>query len=388
MSCGWTMIQGVDIEFGEKSRFKVGDKVRYYGGKAALLLYDVAMDQYGFRRDIEISLEKAGISYCSWQIEEGEPTAQKVDRAYAFTKGKCVDSIVAIGGGSTMDTGKLIGKLLANGGKAMDYLNQPSSDTKKFSPIITIPSTAGTGAEVTPYLTCSTEDGRKGGTGGTPVTCAVIDPEITYDLPPVVTANTGIDALCHASEVLCNYSRIPNEFADTLCKDAVRLSFRWLPEAYKDGSNKKARHYMSYAALIAGMALPMRGTFIGHPIANQICDRYHIPHGAGCSIGMSVFAHYNITEDPNWIYLQADLLGVSETGSNYSAIAGKVAEAYDEISRICNMKTMKELGADISLCDEITEAMKTDRNIVNNPVPVNYEALNRALKEVYCLKAE
>lgn len=383
MAKGWTLTQGVSVVFGEGSRYRAGEIAGKYGAKSILLLYDMAMEQFGYRSGIEESLKKTGLRYCMWQIEEGEPTAQKVDRVCEFTSDKNVDAIIAVGGGSTMDTAKLTGKILANGGRSMDYLNRADQDTKAFTLLITIPSTAGTGAEVTPYLTCSTEDGKKGGTGNTPVTCAIVDPEITYGLPSSVTANTGIDALCHAAEVLCNYTRIQNEYADTLCKEAVRMAFRWLPEAYKDGKNKEARHYMSYAALIAGMALPMRGTFIGHPIANQICNRYHIPHGAGCSIGMSVFAHYNTTEDPDWIKLQADLLGIDGSADDYSVISGRVAEAYDNISRICNMKTMKDLGADISLCDEITEDLKEDRNLALCPVPVDFEVLNRALKEVY-----
>lgn len=157
----WNLNVNCGITFGEDSRLTVGEKLKSYGATTALLLYDMAMDQFGYQREIEKVINDANIKVVCYQVEEGEPTAQKSDRAYDFAKDKSVDAIVAIGGGSTMDTGKMVGKLLANGGKTRDYQNNPCIGNTVFRPLIALPSTAGTGAELTPYLTCATEDGKK-----------------------------------------------------------------------------------------------------------------------------------------------------------------------------------------------------------------------------------
>ena len=381
----WNLNVNCGITFGEDSRLTVGEKLKSYGATTALLLYDMAMDQFGYQREIEKVINDANIKVVCYQVEEGEPTAQKSDRAYDFAKDKSVDAIVAIGGGSTMDTGKMVGKLLANGGKTRDYQNNPCIGNTVFRPLIALPSTAGTGAELTPYLTCATEDGKKGGVANTPVTCAIVDPVLTYKLPPVVTANTGIDALCHASEVLCNCTSIPNSFADLVCMEVIRTIFKWLPIAYQDGSNKEARKWMSYAATMGGFALCLRMISFGHPIANQISNTFHTPHGAGCSIGMTAFVHYNVTENPEWIRLNAECLGIQQDGLSYDEVAVQVVKAYDDLRKLCGMKNIKELGAEESYVDEIIENLKADKNLAYNPCPPKMDVLQKVLHEIYAL---
>lgn len=381
----WKINVNCGIVFGEDSRLTVGEQLKNYGATTALLLYDVAMEQFHYKAEIESAILSADIKTVSYQVEEGEPTAQKADRLYAFAKDKSIDAIVAIGGGSTMDTGKMVGKLLANGGKTRDYQNVPNTSSKIFSPIITLPSTAGTGAELTPYLTCATEDGKKGGVGNTPVTCAIVDPVLTYGLPKVVTANTGIDALCHAAEVLCNCTSIPHPFADLVCMDVIRTIFKWLPVAYQNGSDHEARKWMSYAATMAGYALSLRSIFFGHPIANQISDRFHTPHGAGCAIGMLAFAHYNVTENPQWIRLNAECLGIEQDGVSYEEVASQVINAYHELCKLCGMKNMKELGAEEGFADQIVENLRNDRNLAYHPCPPDLEVLRNVLHEIYAL---
>lgn len=379
----WTIQVNCGIVFGENSRLTVGEKLKSYGANTALLIYDMAMEQFGFKNELEKVITDAGIKVISYQVEEGEPTAQKADRAYAAVKELGIDAIVAIGGGSTMDTGKVIGKLLANGGMTRDYQNIPGTEHAVFSPIITLPSTAGTGAELTPYLTCATEDGKKGGVGNTPVTCAIVDPMLTHGLPKTVTANTGIDALCHAAEVLCNCTSIPHPFADLICMDVIRTVFKWLPVAYEDGSNQEARKWMSYAATMAGYALSLRAIFIGHPIANQVSNRFHTPHGVGCAIGMTAFAHYNAVGNPRWIQLNAECLGIQ--GESQDEITVKVVKAYDDICKRCGMKNLQELGAEESFVDQIVENLKSDRTLAYQPCPPDFEVLRNVLHEIYAL---
>lgn len=381
----WNINVNCGIVFGEDSRLTVGEKLKSYGASTALLLYDMAMEQFGYKSELEKAITDADIKVISYQVEEGEPAAQKTDRAYEFVKDQGVDAIVAVGGGSTMDTGKMIGKLLANGGRTRDYQNVPNVGINVFRPIITLPSTAGTGAELTPYLTCATEDGKKGGVGNTPVTCAIVDPVLTYELPKAVTANTGIDALCHAAEVLCNCTCIPHPFADLVCMDVIRTIFKWLPVAYEDGSNREARRWMSYAATMAGYALSLRMISFGHPIANQISDRFHTPHGAGCAIGMTAFAHYNIEKNPEWIRLNAKCLGIEQKDRTYDEVAAQVVNAYDNLCKSCGMKNIKELGAEEASIDQIVENLRNDRNLAYHPCPPDLAHLRSVLHEIYAL---
>lgn len=381
----WTMNRNCEILFGEGARLKTADKLKEYGASNILLLYDMAMKQFDYKEELVEIIRKADIKVITYQVEEGEPTVSKIDWVYREIRETDIDAIVGIGGGSTMDTGKMVGKLIANGGCTVDYLNRVTPEAKIFQPIITIPSTAGTGAEVTPYLTCSMEDGKKGGAGSTPVTCAIVDPVLTYGLPTVVTANTGIDALCHAAEVLCNFTKIQNEYADTLSKEAIRIIFEWLPKVYENSADKEARKWMSYAALLGGLALTQRGIFIGHPIADVVADSFHLPHGAGCSIGMNVFVHYNMTEDPAWIIENAKILRIEYSEIAYDTVASQVAQRYETLCKNCGMKTLRELGAKEDYLDEIKKEVMRNRNLTYYPVKVKENALRRALYEVYKL---
>jgi alcohol dehydrogenase class IV len=214
---------------------------------------------------------------------ESEPTVEDARRAAAFTD---VEVVVAIGGGSALDLGKAAAALIANGGDPLRYLEvvgegQPLA--RPSLPCIAIPTTAGTGSEVTRNAVLgSPVHGVKASLRSPHMLPAValVDPELTYDLPPALTASTGLDALTQLIEPFV--SARANAFVDAICRDAIPRAIAALPKAF--AGDRSARGDMAYASLCGGLALANAGLGAVHGFAGPIGGRFPAPHGAVCAV--------------------------------------------------------------------------------------------------------
>ncbi len=214
---------------------------------------------------------------------DGEPTIDDARRAAAHTD---VEIVVAIGGGSALDLGKAVAALIANGGDPLRYLEivgdgQPLA--RPSLPCVAVPTTAGTGSEVTRNAVLgSREHGVKASLRSPHMLPAValVDPELTYDLPAALTASTGLDALTQLIEPFV--SRRANAFVDAICRDAIPRVLAALPRAV--AGDRGARAEMSYAGLCGGLALANAGLGAVHGLAGPIGGRFPAPHGAVCAV--------------------------------------------------------------------------------------------------------
>ncbi|HMD88440.1 MAG TPA: iron-containing alcohol dehydrogenase [Anaerolineaceae bacterium] len=228
-------------------------------------------------------------SKVSWETVEvvGEPTIELIEKAIVFARQKNCDYVVSYGGGSVIDTGKAISAMITNKGELLDYLEViggGKSITNRAAHLIAIPTTSGTGSEVTRNAVLSAPDRKRKVSMRSPLmiaSTALVDPELTYSLPPAVTASTGMDAL---TQVLEPYvSKKANSFTDLYCLEGMKRAARSLLKAYTHGDDREAREDMAFTSLLGGLALANAGLGAAHGFAAAIGGMFKAPHGALCA---------------------------------------------------------------------------------------------------------
>ena len=217
----------------------------------------------------------------------GEPTLELVRAGVELARREAAELVIGIGGGSAMDAAKAIAALLANGGDPLDYvevIGRGKPLLRPSSPCIAVPTTAGTGAEVTRNaVLASPEHGVKVSMRSPSMlpTLALVDPELTYGLPPEVTASTGLDALTQVLEPFVSLRA--NALTDALCREGMERAARSLLRAYQHGEDIAAREDMSLASLFGGLALANAGLGAVHGFASVLGGMFDAPHGAICA---------------------------------------------------------------------------------------------------------
>jgi alcohol dehydrogenase class IV len=265
------------IVFGEGSVRDVPAAARNFGSRAILVTGASPERAAGLRA----SLESAGVACVPFAVA-GEPTLDLIRSAP-----RDADLVIAIGGGSVLDTGKAIAALIANPGDPLDYLEvigrgQPLQHPAV--PCIAVPTTAGTGSEVTRNSVLGSPEHRVKASLRSPwmlPRLAVVDPELTYGLPRGITASTGLDALTQLIEPYLSVKA--NPFTDALCVDGMRRAASALPRVWDDPADREARAEMSYASVLGGMALANAGLGAVHGFAAPVGGMFPAPHGAVCA---------------------------------------------------------------------------------------------------------
>lgn len=378
----WTIHNIHNAVFGRNARFATADLIGEFDVSRVCLLYDRALEPMGFVEEMVGIIRGGGYEVFTYMTPENEPVSGELDKFVCFCRENRVDALVSLGGGSTIDTTKLAGKVLANGGKTTDYLGGYTAldvGNKVFEPIIAIPTTAGTGSESCWGIMCLNEDtGLKTFTRH-PVTRAVVDPIYTMKLPPFITAYTGMDALAQAAECLVNTRAMQNWMADVIAREALADAIKYLPTAVHEPDNVEARERMCWAAMLSGYAITLRKTSSGHAIANQISDAYGLAHGIGVGIGMAALARYNVAGDQDTTRIWAPFFGVDEQDA---VKAGEqIVLRLDALQKVIGMPNMKQLGIPESFCDECAEGIARDKKWTIVPNPPDFELLRKCLHE-------
>ena len=255
--------------------------------KSVLVVTDKGIVKNGLLAYLEKALNENNISYAVYDNTQQNPTVDNVEEALrVYQENKC-DSLIAIGGGSAMDCAKGIGARIAYPKKNLSQLKGVLRVLRKTPPIIAIPTTAGTGSEVT--LAAVITDSKhhyKYALMSFPLIphYAVLDPRLTYTLPPHLTSTTGMDALTHAVEAYIG--RSTTKETRRLAKEAVKLVFENVENAYKDGKNHQARENMLHAAYKAGIAFSKSYVGYIHAVAHSLGGEYGFPHGLSNAVIM------------------------------------------------------------------------------------------------------
>jgi alcohol dehydrogenase class IV len=280
----------VDFEFATAGRIRFGDGVLgelpawvKERGARVLLVVGAHPERHAATR---AALADAGLDVTLFSVA-GEPTTELASRGLACARAANVEVVVGLGGGSVLDAGKAIAALLSNGGAPLDYLEVVGAGQKIARPSLpyaAVPTTAGTGAEVTKNaVLTSREHGVKVSLRSNYMlpSLALVDPQLTHAVPPAVTASTGLDALTQVLEpYVCNQ---PNALTDGLCRDAMARSARSLRRAFVDGADADARRDLALVSLCGGLALANARLGAVHGLAGPLGGRYVSPHGAVCA---------------------------------------------------------------------------------------------------------
>jgi alcohol dehydrogenase len=260
-------------------------------GKKALIITDAGVLKAGLIDDIEASLAADGFTVSTCANVASEPSVSDYDRVLADAKNKKPDVLVGVGGGSSLDISKVVARGLTNKGPLEGYVGEDWSSPG--IPLITIPTTAGTAAEVTPDAVVRLPDEKvKSGFVDVRASVAIVDPTLALSLPPRLTAATGLDALSHAIESAL--SKIATPLTHALALESIRLISANLRTAVSNGSDLDARTNMAWATLIEGFSEGNAADVEGHAIAHVLGGYYPVHHGEACAIALPFCMKYNL----------------------------------------------------------------------------------------------
>ncbi len=372
----------VALRFGPGSSTRMGEILQEKGHKKVLVVYDMGIKNAGISDPVLDSIHAVGIETVIFDQVSGEPTASMVNAAGEFALKAGVDGIVAIGGGSCMDTAKSINVLLKNPGPIKRYFVPTPEPSVPGVPLYTIATTAGTGAEVTPIsILIDEESGLKTTVVGpaTTPTIAIVDPAVMTGLPAKVTASTGADALAHAIEAVTCIRE--NPLTDVLGYDAISRIAKWLPIACKEPQNMEARTEMAYAATFAGIAFINTGCHLGHAIGHNVGAVWHIPHGVACAVALPEATRWLVGPKPEKVRKVIEALGVEiPEGADIGELARKAVR--DLLNKV-DIGGLKSIGIPEKDLDRLADLANTD--MVRNSIPgdMDREQMLQILKDAY-----
>jgi alcohol dehydrogenase class IV len=360
------------IVFGIGIVEKLGAEAKALGATKALIVTDETIQKLGFCTRVEKSLREA-VDVDVFDNVESEPSLEDAEIVASTSRGN-YDLIVGIGGGSVLDMAKVSAAAAANQEQRVRDFLGANMITNPSVPKILIPTTAGTGAEATPYALVSV-DGRKK-TIASPYNLAdvvFIDASFTTTMPPRITASTGMDALSHAIEAFL--SRGANSITDTFALEAMKKIADNLEEAFSHGDNLDARLNMSLAALLAGMAFGNAGVIVGHAIAHTVEAKYKIPHGVSVALTLPYIMEYNAPAVQEKLAKVARVLGETGLGLGEEAAASRAAKRVKSILETLELPTkLSELHVpkeDLPMMAE--ELLKAKGYLARNPRNIEYE---------------
>jgi alcohol dehydrogenase len=260
-----------------------------------LLLSDAGLEATGLVDQIVRSLGAGGWQVSTFARVRSNPTVDDVEAALALAREAGAQVLVALGGGSVIDVGKAVGLLVTNGGTYADYQWEGRPITRPILPLVAVPTTAGTGSEVTKVTVIEDRETRfKKGVLSPHLfaRAAVLDPALTISLPAHLTAATGVDAFGHALEAFVGRRASP--ITDALALDALRRAWQHLPRATQQGDDLSARKEMMLASVVAGLAFDQSGLGIIHSLAGPVAGRYGLHHGLCVGLLLPQGLAYNL----------------------------------------------------------------------------------------------
>ncbi|MHC4215877.1 MAG: iron-containing alcohol dehydrogenase [Planctomycetota bacterium] len=339
------------IVMGPGALSQLADEVKALKATKVLIVTDQGLIGAGLVKQVQTVLEKADIHNAVYGDVEADPRYEIVADCVAMIRSENADLIIGFGGGSPIDIAKVSAVMATNEGSISEYFGidlvpQPGL------PTLIIPTTAGTGSEVTPIAILSdhTEKLKKGIVSPHLFpSAALLDPELTVGLPPQVTAATGMDALIHAIESYT--SKNATSISDMLARQAMQLIARNIRTAYEDGSNLEARGNMLEGSLLAGMAFCTAGVTAVHAFAYPIGAEFHIPHGVANSIMLTPVMEFNKHGSQERFAEIAGYLGEDTAGLSTKEAADASVEA------------MRTLAADLNIPDHLSKFGIKDENI-------------------------
>lgn len=326
------------IQFGEGAVENLAAYVVELGLRKPLIVADKGITKAGLVRRITDLLEADQISYAVFDESQPNPTDKNVYEGVNAYKDNGCDSFIGIGGGSPLDAAKGIQVMVSHPGKISDYYfvrEGWGKITSNMPKMISIPTTAGTGSEVSNFaIITDTELNLKFGVGGLYLmpTLAVVDPELMAGMPPALTAMTGMDALTHNVEVVVSKLE-DKEPAEAIAMTGIKLCAQYLRRAVANGQDTEARKKMAMASMIGAMGFNSKGLGAVHATAHQLSPEAGIPHGLANAIMLPYVMEYNLTSSEAKFAEIAQAMGVNTSGMSRSEAAQASVEAVRKLNR-------------------------------------------------------
>ena len=371
--------------FGPGARKELPGVVARLGFNKALVVTDKGLTKFGVAKMVLAVLDEAGIPYAVFDEVKPNPTVTNVKQGIAAFKESGADFIVAIGGGSAMDTAKGVG-IVCNNPEFEDIVSlEGVADTKKKTvPIIALPTTAGTAAETTINYVIIDEEKQKKMVCVDPndIPCvAIVDAELMYSLPKSLTAATGMDAMTHAIEGLITKGAW--ELSDMFELKAIAMIHKYLPIAVEEPTNPEGRNGMAVAQYVAGMAFSNVGLGVDHGMAHPLSALHDVPHGVACAMLLPTVMRWNACAAADKYVDIAKALEVYREGMTREEAADAACAEIEALSRRVGIPAhLSELGITEADIPALADQAIADVCTPGNPRPVTREDIVALYRQI------
>jgi alcohol dehydrogenase class IV len=373
-----------DIHFGYGALRTLPDHVRSRGARRVFVVTDSGVRAAGILDAVTRPLEHAGIDFTIYDRVTADSGSGLICEAVDELKTSGAHLVVGVGGGSSLDTAKAVAALATNPGSPLEYVGLHKVKNPPL-PTIAIPTTAGTGSEVSLWSVFTDDDRKlKVAIGGVLIcpTKALCDPDLTVGLPSALTASTGMDALAHAVECYTNTACQPISAA--LALNAIELVGGHLRSAVLDGRDRRARHAMLLASTMAGIAMNPTRLGLAHALAMPLGSwDLKIPHSVAIAVTLPVVMRFNYSAAPERFVTVARALGERVDDGSPEEAAARAPAAVERLARAIGIpETLSEHGLrEEHVADVVDEAMKSG-NVAVNPRRTSKEELTEILRRV------
>jgi alcohol dehydrogenase class IV len=364
------------IVFGAGAIHRIGGLATARLGARVLIVTDKGIESAGLVAPVQESLTRAGVAFAVFEDVVADPTEAVVHAAAAAAVAFSADGVIGLGGGSALDAAKLAA-LLAVGRERLEDIYGVGNVKGPRLPLLLVPTTSGTGSEVTPIAVVTTAASDKMGVV-TPVILpdiALLDPSLTHGLPPHITAATGIDAMVHAIEASTSLNPNNNPVSRALAREALRLMGGALEKAVKQGDDADARSDMMLGSMLAGQAFANSPVAAVHALAYPIGGHFHVPHGLSNALVLPHVLRFN-TSAAGAVY--ADI--AVHAFPHLAAVAERerahaFADSLAALSKRCGLpQRLRDVGIPADAIPILASAaMRQTRLLVNNPRPLTHD---------------
>lgn len=375
----YTFVQSVKVLTQRGAASLTGEVLSDAGYKKAFLVFDEGMRKVGILDIITKSLKAKGIEYVEYDKVMPDPTSTMIDEGAALCKETQCDCVVAIGGGSSIDAAKGINILRFNEGSILDYATKPMN---LCTGLITIPTTSGTGSELSNgAIVSDVEHDAK-----VPVLCfnnmseyTILDPTLTLGLPYGMTLMTGLDVLSHCMEA---YTAIgSNPMTDLVCEKMISTVIEYLPKVLANPTDIDAREKMQCAASIGGWMLYNACAHVGHSIAHVIGAHFHIVHGKACAYGVPSVLKAIASAVPHKVAFIAKALGKEVT--TFDDVGDVAANAYKEFVTSLQLPEIESYDISDEEFNQLVQSVVNEPFASLTPVKVDEQLATKMLKEIF-----
>ncbi|RPJ04636.1 MAG: iron-containing alcohol dehydrogenase [Deltaproteobacteria bacterium] len=376
------------IIFGMDTISQIGQEAKKLGAGRALLVTGPRIEAAGILEKAVSFLKKESIlvEVAVEDRDTPEPATTVVEEVAEIARKGSFDVIVGLGGGSILDVAKMASALLTNPGKTRDYFGKEKV-SKRGKPTLIVPTTSGTGAEVTKHaIFLDRESNVKKAVASTNLLpdVAIVDPMLTVSCPPSVTASAGIDAFLHAAEPFL--SKNANPMTDAMALEAISITSRWLGPAVAEGEDLEARYSMSLGSVMSGIVLNNSGTSLVHAMAYPVGGEYHTPHGVTLSaLVIACFDYIRIAKQEKMVRL-AQAMGEPVGGLSPREASARALDAIRYLIQSVGLPVcLKDLGITdrTKIARWAVEAHKEQRLLSRSPRKLSVEDIQKIYENAF-----